>query len=75
LLTCLGALALSKAQPESVPSFSGIHRPAGLAVQPCGHNEWMRRSFETDKSCLGSDEGFPFRSEGLSRWEVFSPRR
>lgn len=75
LLPCLCALALGAAhgQPAGVADFSGLYRPAGLATQPCGHNEWMRRSFETDKFCLGSNDGFPFRPEGLERWKSFSP--
>ncbi|MDH3282959.1 MAG: hypothetical protein OEQ18_17790 [Gammaproteobacteria bacterium] len=74
-LLCLGTLAITTAsgQPAGVADFSGLYRPAGLAVQPCGRNEWMRRSFETDTFCLGSDDGFPFRPEGMERWKSFSP--
>jgi hypothetical protein len=77
LLPWLGLLAVASAssQPAGVErvDFSGIYRPAGLAVQPCGYNEWMRRSFETDKFCLGSDEGFPFSEQGKANWRAFSP--
>jgi len=77
LLPWFGCLAIAAAyaqQPNADPrDFSGIYRPAGLAVQPCGYNEWLRRSFETDKFCLGSDEGFPFSEQGLANWRNFSP--
>ena len=75
LLPCLGALAIGAAhsQPAGVADFSGLYRPSGLEVQPCGRNEWMRRSFDTDTFCLGSDDGFPFLPEGIERWKAFSP--
>jgi hypothetical protein len=60
-------------QPVNVADFSGVYRNGGLAVQPCGRNEWMRRSFETDTFCNGSNDGFPFTEEGLARWRAFSP--
>lgn len=74
----LGALALAAGAagaqtPKGVADFSGLYRPAGLEVQPCGANEWMRRSFDTDTFCNGSDAGFPFKPEGLERWKAFSP--
>lgn len=69
-LCALGANLVS-AQPRSVPDFSGLYRPAGLEVQPCGRNEWMRRSFETDTFCGGSNDGFPFTPEGLARWKSY----
>jgi hypothetical protein len=54
------ALAAGCTSREAVdhPDFSGIYRPAGLEVQPCGRNEWMRRSFETDTFCNGDDSAF-----------------
>jgi hypothetical protein len=74
-LPWLGALVIGVAygQPDGLESFSGLYRPAGLEVQPCGRNEWMRHSFETDTFCMGSDDGFPFSPEGLERWKSFSP--
>jgi hypothetical protein len=74
-LLCLAALAsgASHAQPAGVDNFSGLYRPAGLAVQPCGRNEWMRRSFETDTFCDGVTDGFPFSAAGMERWKSFSP--
>jgi hypothetical protein len=59
------------AQPKGVEGFSGVYRPAGLEVQPCGRNEWMRRSFETDTFCNGVNDGFPFKPEGLERWKSY----
>ena len=76
ILGCVGCLAVAAAaaqRPADATDFSGIYRPAGLAVQPCGYNEWLRRSFETDKFCLGSDEGFPFSDAGLAAWQEYSP--
>lgn len=67
------ALGLAHAQPPSAADFSGLYRPAGLEVQPCGRNEWMRRSFDTDTFCNGSNDGFPFSEAGLERWRSFSP--
>ena len=65
ILLCAGLLVLGTAcsQRETVvahPDLSGIYRPAGLEVQPCGRNEWMRRSFDTDTFCNGDDSAFPF---------------
>ena len=54
------------------PSFSGVYRPAGLEVQPCGRNEWVRRSFETDTFCGGDNSGFPYKPEGLERWKAYN---
>ena len=54
------------------PDFSGIYRPAGLEVQPCGRNEWMRRSFETDTFCNGDDSAFPFTDAGRERWKTYN---
>jgi hypothetical protein len=71
-LVLVGA-SLAHAQPSGVPDFSGLYRPAGLEVQPCGRNEWMRRNFDTDTFCEGSNDGFPFKPEGLERWKSFSP--
>jgi hypothetical protein len=74
VLLCWPMASLLVAQTNNQPpDFSGFYRPAGLAVQPCGYNEWMRQSFETDKFCLGSDEGFPFSERGLANWRSFSP--
>ncbi len=76
ILGCAGCLIVSVAaaqQSAEAPDFSGLYRPAGLAVQPCGYNEWLRRSFETDKFCLGSDDGFPFTDAGLAAWREYSP--
>jgi hypothetical protein len=67
------AAAAGHAQPDGVADFSGLYSPAGLEVQPCGRNEWMRRSFETDTFCMGSNDGFPFSPAGLARWKAFSP--
>lgn len=74
-LTCIGVLAAhaAHAQPQGVDDFSGLYRPAGLEVNPCGRNEWMRRSFETDTFCDGSTDGFPFTPAGLERWKSFNP--
>ena len=68
------ALAAGCASRETAvehPNFSGIYRPAGLEVQPCGRNEWMRRSFETDTFCNGDDSAFPFTAAGLERWKSY----
>ena len=70
---CALAIGAANAQPAGVADFSGTYRPAGLEVQPCGRNEWMRRSFETDTFCNGTDDGFPFRPEGLERWKAYPP--
>lgn len=78
---CLISLVFCMAPPVEAqrtrasdpPDFSGIYSPAGLAVQPCGRNEWMLRSFETDLWCFGSNEGFPFSDAGLETWRAFSP--
>jgi hypothetical protein len=71
-VSALGA-GTAHAQSDGLPDFSGLYRPAGLEVQPCGRNEWMRRSFETDTFCDGANDGFPFSAEGLERWKSFSP--
>ncbi len=52
--------------------FSGLYRPAGLEVQPCGRNEWMRRSFETDTFCNGDNSAFPFKPDALERWQNYN---
>jgi hypothetical protein len=67
-------LASASAQhaPEQ-PDFSGVYRPAGLEVQPCGANEWMRRAFDTDEFCFGSLDGWPFSEQGLENWKTYSP--
>lgn len=70
LLTLLAAAA---AAGQERPDFSGVYFPAGLEVQPCGHNEWMRRSFDTDQFCFGSDEGFPLTEAGRAAWKSYSP--
>lgn len=72
----LSAFILAPAAPQPAatrPKLSGTYRPQGLAVQPCGHNEWLRRSFDTDKWCFGSDEGFPFSEQGLANWRAYPP--
>jgi hypothetical protein len=66
-------LTAAVGQGQSRPDLSGLYFPAGLEVQPCGHNEWMRRSFDTDQFCLGSDEGFPFTEAGRAAWKAYSP--
>jgi hypothetical protein len=79
-LACLGVLAIGTACSQSgnqtssalVADFSGLYRPAGLEVQPCGRNEWMRRSFETDTFCNGDDSAFPFTPEGRERWKTYN---
>ena len=58
--------------PAEHPDFSGLYRPAGLEVQPCGRNEWMRRSFETDTFCNGDDSAFPFTAAGRERWKSYN---
>jgi hypothetical protein len=54
------------------PDLSGLYLPAGLEVQPCGRNEWMRRSFETDTFCDGDDGAFPFTAAGRERWKTYN---
>jgi len=74
LLACLSLAAGAAAQtPREGPDLSGIYRAAGLPVQPCGFNEWMRRSLETDEFCFGALDGFPFSDQGLANWKAFSP--
>lgn len=81
LLACLGCvlIAPAAAQPSgpepsgAPPDFSGIYRPGGLEVQPCGANEWMRRNFDTDEFCFGSLDGWPFSEQGLANWKAYSP--
>jgi hypothetical protein len=79
LFACFSAVAMFTACNQdggptaaSVANFSGLYRPAGLEVQPCGRNEWMRRSFETDTFCNGDNSGFPFKPEGLERWKTYN---
>jgi hypothetical protein len=68
-------VAVASAQPSTRdrPDLSGLYRAGGLPVQPCGANEWMRRSLETDEFCFGSLEGWPFSEQGLVNWKAFSP--
>jgi hypothetical protein len=76
LLWCLGYAIWASAcvqQSAETPDFSGIYRPAGLEVQPCGANEWMRRNFSTDDFCFGSLDGWPFSEQGLANWKSYSP--
>jgi hypothetical protein len=79
LLLCLGALTVACVQDQparvdvAIDDFSGLYRQGGLEVQPCGRNEWTRRSFETDTFCDGSNAGFPFTAAGLERWRSYSP--
>lgn len=73
LVTALIAAApgTARAQPPGAADFSGLYRPAGLEVQPCGRNEWTRRNFDTDTFCNGGNDGFPFKPEGIERWKSF----
>jgi hypothetical protein len=65
--------ACTQREPSAAhPDFSGLYRPAGLEVQPCGRNEWMRRSFDTDTFCGGDNSGFPYKPEGLERWKAYN---
>jgi hypothetical protein len=76
LLGCLGYGILASAcaqEAAETPNFSGVYRPAGLEVQPCGANEWMRRNFNTDDFCFGSLDGWPFSEQGLANWKSYSP--
>ena len=68
-----GVLASAKLRRPA--DFSGLYRPAGLEVQPCGRNEWMRRSFETDTFCGGDDSAFPFTARGPRALEVVQRHR
>ena len=70
VLVGIGCVARDTAAPH--PDFSGIYRPAGLEVQPCGRNEWMRRSFETDTFCNGDDSAFPVTAAGHERWKSYN---
>ena len=78
LVACCGLLTIAagcsppRNETAAVANFSGLYRPAGLEVQPCGRNEWMRRSFETDTFCNGDNSGFPFKPEGLERWKAYN---
>lgn len=78
-LACFGVLVITTAcsgsgnQPvAATPNFSGLYRPAGLEVQPCGRNEWTRRSFETDTFCNGDDSAFPFTPAGRELWKTYN---
>ena len=76
LLSCLGYAMCASACAEpavETPDFAGVYRPAGLEVQPCGANEWMRRNFSTDEFCYGSLDGWPFSEQGLANWKSYSP--
>jgi len=66
------ATGCSPREAADRPDFSGIYRPAGLEVQPCTRNEWMRRSFETDTFCGGDDTAFPFTAAGRERWKSYN---
>ena len=70
-LVACGSACVQRASSEH-PDFSGLYRPAGLEVQPCGRNEWMRRSFETDTFCGGDNSAFPYKPEGLERWKAYN---
>ena len=77
ILTCIavvivGTACTRDAAVASHPNFSGLYRPAGLEVQPCGRNEWMRRSFETDTFCAGDNSGFPYKPEAIERWKAYN---
>jgi hypothetical protein len=78
VLAMLGAATVAppvQSQPpsEERPALAGIYRAGGLPVQPCGRNEWMLRSFETDQFCFGSNDGFPLSEQGLANWAEYSP--
>jgi len=74
LICCLAAAAVQGQQTDvDRLEFSGVYRPQGLAVQPCGGNEWTKRSFETDLWCFGSEEGYPFSEQGREAWKAYSP--
>ena len=76
-LSLLASIMLTSACSETIsvapPDFSGLYRPAGLEIQPCGANEWMRRNFDTDEFCLGSLDGWSFSEQGLGNWRTYSP--
>jgi hypothetical protein len=75
VFACVALAAAAACTPRAAPDrpdLGGLYRPAGLEVQPCGRNEWMRRSFETDTFCNGDDSGFPFTEAGLARWRAFN---
>jgi hypothetical protein len=79
LKTILAAVALaaigagcSQRDVPTTPDLSGLYRPAGLETQPCGRNEWMRRSFDTDTFCNGDDSAFPFTAAGRERWKTYN---
>jgi hypothetical protein len=73
VLAVLAGAANAQTGRASWPDLTGIYRAGGLPVQPCGRNEWMLRSFETDQFCLGSNDGFPFSEQGLENWAACSP--
>jgi hypothetical protein len=68
----VGAGCVAREPAVEHSDFSGIYRPAGLEVQPCGRNEWMRRSFETDTFCNGDSSAFPFTAAGMERWKSYN---
>jgi hypothetical protein len=70
---CGAVLAGCRPAVPPTPELAGIYRPQGLAVQPCGFNEWTRRSFETDLWCFGAEDGFPFTEAGREAWKSYSP--
>ena len=72
VILVLGTGCTSREAAVDHPDFSGLYRPAGLEVQPCGRNEWMRRSFETDTFCNGDDSAFPFTDAGRERWKSYN---
>ena len=77
LVACCAFLAVAAGCSQSggdtaAPNFTGLYRPAGLEVQPCGRNEWMRRSFDTDTFCNDDNSAFPFKPEGLERWKTYN---
>ena len=72
VILALGTGCTSRDAAVAHPDFSGLYRPAGLEVQPCGRNEWMRRSFETDTFCNGDDSAFPFTDLGRERWKSYN---
>ena len=72
VILVLGTGCVSRDAAVDRPDFSGLYRPAGLEVQPCGRNEWMRRSFDTDTFCNGDDSAFPFTAEGRERWKSYN---
>jgi hypothetical protein len=74
LVSAAFAVLAASCSPATVerPALSGLYLPAGLEVQPCTRNEWMRRSFETDTFCNGDDSAFPFTAAGRERWKSYN---